>query len=210
MTARRNVGASAGRALELDEIVRADARDLRPMYPAELPETALIRQTRLPILLHEYLIRAQSRRAVRMFRVHLSMVKVRVARKEQPIPPSSNRDPSVTERMREKRDEQNIRGNSFELANAVETEPRLPTFARVNDPVRTSRPLRWPVSHPVHRRRLREGCVSLACEEVYARAWEVVETAGVIEIEVRQENVANVLSVEAERFDLPYGRHFLA
>lgn len=41
------------------------------------------------------------------------------------------------------------------------------------------------------------------------RLREVVQTAGVVEIEVRQHDVANVLGPEAEAFDLADGGHFL-
>src|SRR5881227_1188152 len=80
----------------------------------------------------------------------------------------------------------------------------------VHLPVRAGRPLLGSVALAVHPRRALERVVALGGEHVDARAGEVVEAAGVIEVEMGEDDVANVRALEAEPLDLPDGRQLFA
>jgi hypothetical protein len=66
------------------------------------------------------------------------------------------------------------------------------------------------VAHAVEHRALRLGRRALAAEHVHRRPREVVEPAGMIEVQVREHDVPHVARVEAELLDLPYRGHLLA
>ena len=101
-------------------------------------------------------------------------------------------------------------GGAVQGAHAVEAEPAFALAAGVGGPVVPRRPLLRAEALAVQPRAPGFGVLPLAGEQVHPRARKVVEPAGMVEIEMRQHDVAHVGGAETKLFDLSHGSHLLA
>src|SRR5690606_35287492 len=104
----------------------------------------------------------------------------------------------------------NLLRQAFELSHAVESEPGLALAAFVDLPVRAGAPLLRPEPLAVEPGLLRRGIVALGPHQVHGCPREVVEPSRVIEVEVRENDVAHVARRKTERLDLADRGHLLA
>ena len=90
-------------AFQLTGVVRANHVDLFAVVSDELAEPRLVRHAERVVLVHQPLIRLQTRRAARMRWMHFVLIEVRVAREQEPLVALPHREPGVTERVTDKR-----------------------------------------------------------------------------------------------------------
>src|SRR5690606_23895720 len=210
---RGELGRATRETLELADVVRAEDFDLVTMGASELTQARLVAQPRGAVLLHHPLVDAQTRRAPRVLRVHLAMEEVRIAGAEQPsalVPVASHGHAGVTVGVPAEGHEQDLGRQPGEVADRFEAVPRLAVAGRVEVPAGPRRPLLRAIAHAIQHRLARDRGVVLRREEVDGGVREVVEAAGVVEIEVRQHDVTDVARAEAEALDLPHRRHLFA
>src|SRR5690625_670498 len=188
--------------LQLPLIVGAEDRDFRALAPLEVPQPVLIVEPQLPVRVHHGLVEAQARGAAAPVAVHLSPIEVGVARVEHPALRGVKRDPGVTRGMAWQGDHEDFRREPVEGPDAVEAEPGF-AAAGVGAPVPHAVPLHGAVAAPGNEalalpfRRL-----ALRFHDMDARLREVLDAAGVVEIQVSEKDVAHVSGRIAERLDL--------
>ena len=112
--------------------------------------------------------------------------------------------------MADQRNERDLLGHAVQRLRAGEAEPGLAIRGRIASPLRPRSPLLRPISLAVEPRRLLHGRHPFRFEQVHARVWKVVESAGVVEVEVREHDVAHVLWFEPQPLHLADGRELLA
>src|SRR3954466_14452093 len=196
-------------SFELDRVVAAEDLHLAAVLRAQRSQALLVPEPRAAVLFHQRLIEPQPWRAARP-RIHLCVPEIRVRRLQHPAAIAPHRDAGVTHRVTDQRDEQDVLGDALQPSHAVEAEPRLTFTGPVRAPVGPRTPLLRTVPHAVEHRSPLLRRLLLGEEHVYGRARKVVEAAGMIEVEVRQHDVAHVARVEAEPLDLADRRHLLA
>lgn len=137
-------------------------------------------------------------------------MEVRVSGVEQPAFTGLDRNPSMSFRVASQWDHQDFRWQAIELAHGIEPEPRLATVG-IGAPVTYGVPLSRPIAlfgdeTPAlpKRRFVFDG------QNMHAGLRKVLDPAGVVEVEMRQHDVADIARCEAERFDLAYRRITLA
>src|SRR3954465_9514118 len=196
-------------SFELDRVVAAEDLHFAAVLRAQRSQAVLVPEPRATVLFHQTLIEPQPWRAARP-RIHLCVPEIGVRRLQHPAAITSHRDAGVTHRVADQRDEQDVFGEALQPSHAVEAEPRLAFTGPVRAPVgprtpllRTAPPAGEHRSPPLRRLLLGE-------EHVHGGARKVVEAARMIEVEVRQHDVAYVARVEAEPLDLADRRHLLA
>src|SRR5690606_24987375 len=89
----------------------------------------------------------------------------------------------------------------------IETEPRVAFTGLMEPPSLTRSPLLRAKALPVKPGFLLHGVIALRLQQVDARFGKVVESAGVIEIEMREHDMSHVACTETQPFDLPHRRH---
>jgi hypothetical protein len=103
--------------------------------------------------------------------------------------------------MPSKRNQQNIRRHADQLADAIETEPSF-SFERIALPSEIVGPLDRAVSAAVEKPSLRSRGVQFRAEDVDCCLGKIHDPAGMIEIKMREHNVAHVGGFVPEAFEL--------
>src|SRR4051812_45507915 len=107
----------------------------------------------------------------------------------------------------DERDEQDVGRHALELPDALESLPGVAGGGLVRTPGGLTGPLLWSIASLVERRAARHGGVPLAGQQVHAGPGKVVEPARVIEVEVCEDDVADIPRIEAAALNLTNGRH---
>ncbi len=138
------------------------------------------------------------------------MMKIRIARQQQPALGLSHRDADVTVCMADERHEQNFFRQSMAAVHLLEAKPALARAIPVHLPRPAVQPLLRTEALPVEPGPLQQRVVALLLQHVHACPGKIIEPSGVIEIQVREHDVSDVLGLEAEALHLADGRHLLA
>ncbi len=137
--------------------------------------------------------------------LHFATREIRVARVNEPLgrpARDANRDGGMASRVPDERDEHHVVGDD---AHAAKPLPRIPRIF-VKHPLRSVREVRAAVTSPLVQRPRSHRRFVLAAMDVDFGIRKVGQPAGVIDVEVRHDEVAHVLRLEAERCDLPERR----
>ena len=205
-----NARGATGEAFELEYIVRAEDVDVDRVLAAQFAQAFLVAQACGAVLLHHPLVETQAGRAVRAHHVHFRVIEVRVAGVEFPAALAAHRHADMAVRVALQRHKQKIGRQAFEVAHAVEAHPRLARRAGIRMPLLMRGPLLRPEALAVQPGALLLGVLALGGHHVHARVGEIVQPAGMVEIEVGHHDVANVARVEAHALDLADRGHLLA
>ena len=184
-------------------VSRRRARVLRPTL--QLAQHTLVSEPLAAIHLHKGLIGSQSRRAVGTLHVHLAPVEVGVAGVQDPACAGVDRHPRMAPGVPGQLDHQDFGRKSLERPHGLEAEPGLPACG-VGPPVANRVELRRAIAAPRDEapppslRRL-----ALARQHVDRGLREVLDTVGVVEVEMGEDDVAHVAGGEAPRLQLEQG-----
>jgi len=173
--------------------------DFRTLALVQLAKALLVLEAAFPLEANEALESAPARWARRR-RLDLAAVKVRVAAVKKPSGLTLYRDRRVPARVAGQWHDQDIGVNSRQRMHGLEAQPLVARDV-MRAPLRPVRELVLHVAGPLSKARL-ENCIHLGPEYMKLGVGEVRETAGVIDVEVRRHEVANVARGEAERLDL--------
>ena len=183
--------------------MRAENRDLVAVVSLELPEALLIAETKVAIGIHQALVEAEPGRAAAAIGVKLAPVEIGIAGIEDPSRSGVDGNARVAKCVARKRDHQDFRWKAVERVHRVESEPLLASGYTVSLPVTNAVPLGRAV--PALRDEATAhslGGLALHVHHMHACMGEILEAARMIEIEVREDDVADVAWGISERFDL--------
>src|SRR3954454_12740955 len=197
---RGKVSLSLRESFKLSDVVAAK-HGHRAVAQCKLAKPRLILQARSAVLFEHPLVETQTRRAMR-FSVHFRVVEIGVGGIEEPaVPVRVHGDSHMSERMASQWNDQQIGRQSVESLNALETIPCLADIRQVDPPVVGSRPLLWTKPLPVHPRSLLERIVAFPAHQVHRCVREVVETTGMVEVQMAQHDMADIARIESEPFN---------
>lgn len=163
----------------------------------ELAKDALVLDAQPIVERDERLERAEAGRTTRRSR-HFFVVEVGVARVEEVAVSVAHGDGHVPAGVPDGGDEEHVVG---EGAHRAEATPRV-ALERVPLPLRTVRELQRAVAAALRERGADRRRVVLRLVDVHGRVGEIREASGVVEVEVRDDDVAHVSPIEAEAFDV--------
>ncbi len=107
----------------------------------------------------------------------------------------------MAERVPGQRHHQDFGRHADQLADARKAEPAF-ALGRIALPIDIPIPLHLAIPLAVEPAILRSRSLQLGAEDVHRRIREIFDAAGVVEIEMRQNDVANIGGRETEVFDL--------
>src|SRR5690606_14790292 len=132
----RVVARAAGVALELPHDVGAEELDLAARGAPELPQPRLIVEARAAVLFHHGLVQDEPGRAAWVLQIHFGVVEISVSGVEQPACVGSDGDACVAEGVAPQGDEEDLRGQAFEVSDAAKAVPAFAVARVVHAPVR--------------------------------------------------------------------------
>ena len=188
---------------KFDRIMSASHIDLIAVIDRQHAQSFLIAHAANCVDFHQALVRAQARGATTLRFAHLAAVEIRISSVQQPTTIiASYRNACMTPCVPGKRHQQEFRWQPLQVANRLKAKPRL-----------SRRSVSAPVLYVVELRRsppiagdhadMRSGrVIILACHDVDNRIGKVLQTAGMIEIQVGYYDVPNVQGAKAHRFNL--------
>jgi hypothetical protein len=173
---------------------------------SQVAKAPLVRQTKAAVLFHQGLIGAKTGCAARPFDVHFGVIKVRIARIKQPSLWATNRYPGMSERVTDQWNHEHVGPDTGKIADAIESVPCLSDTRPMRLPgVPRDPPLLGAVTHAVEHGLLCDRRADLFREKVHRRMRKIIEPARVVEVEMGEDDVADVPGLKAEPLDLSNG-----
>ena len=173
-----------------------------PCALLQFAQALLVPEPDLAIDLHQLLVGAQHRRAMVAARVHFAVVEIGVAGMQLPAVRAVYRDPGMADRVPGERHHQDFRRQSGQIAHAFEPEPALARGA-IAAPFDGIVPLSRPVAVAIERRQAQGRGAQFGIHHMHGRVREILDAAGMVEIEMGQDDVAHIVGPQPETLDLP-------
>ena len=170
----------------------------------QLAQALLIDASGRSISVHDMLVEAKAGRNSWPC-LHLGVVQVGIARMQKPTGACRHCNAGMPFGMAAKGNQQNLRRKPIQLANSVEPEPRL-TCSAIDTPVADRVPHRRPIALAGNKTSAPFSRAALIGKQVDPGERKVLDAAGVIEIQMCQDDVPDIACSEAQPFDLAQRR----
>ena len=192
---------SRGEAGEPVRLVGAEDLDLVCVFAAKPPEVFPAPESGPAIHLNQVLEEAGADRDLRVDRIDLQLIHVAIAGVQKPSRLVANGDAAVAVSVTGQGDQEEIPVEFIERLGPLDSHPARARFV-VQDPVGFMLPLCWQVPPPFHPALWISGGAEFGAVDVHAGLRKVGEPSGVIEVEVGQNDVADLLRFTSEGLDL--------
>jgi hypothetical protein len=198
---RENGTGLFGHRFKLDQIMCAEDADGVSVVSGERSHAALVGHTRLGIDLHESLIATQPWGAGTARAVDLAVVEIGVACVKEPATVILlDGDAGMPPGMAGEWDQQDLGRQTLQLTDGIEPEPSLAPAEWIERPVGGLVPLLRAIAFPRDERTAATlvGDFFLSRSNVNARVRKIFDPAGMIEVEMRHDDVADVSRRKAQ------------
>lgn len=186
-------------------VVRAEYFHRCARAAGKAQEAPLVAPTGLAIRIHHELIGGEPERAARLQRVHLVAVEIGIACMEEPAPRPFDGDAGVTGSVPAQRYHQDFRRQAVKRPDRLETVPVIPRRV-VGLPVAMGAPLSRTIALVGDKASwLVSGRFQFRRHDVHTGMGKVADAAGMVEIEMSENDVPDICSGKAEPFDLAQG-----
>ncbi len=105
----------------------AEDRHIVPTFIGKSSETLLVKAPGGPVRIHDVLVESEPRRTMWALHSHQIAVQIRVARMQQPAFRCLNGDACVPTRVAAQGNHEDLGRQAVEVAQRIESNPRLPT-----------------------------------------------------------------------------------
>lgn len=182
---------------QLASIVAAEQRHLRVGLQGERAQPLLIGAPGFAIAAHHPLVETQAGRAVTLRLAHLLAVKPGVAAVQQPAVALAHRDARMPQRVAGQRHQQHLVVKIVERPHRIKAEPAL-AAGSIAAPAAVIAPLLRTKTLPLQPA-LPHWCrIQLPLQQMHACVGKVADAARMVEIEMRQDNMAYILWFKTE------------
>lgn len=173
----------------------AEHRDQARLVGHEPPEPVLGLDPRIAIDFHHGLIETQARRAPGLRQPDIVLMEIRIPGIEQPAGAGLHGNAGVARGVPGQWDQKYVGSEVDEVAHAPESHPGI-AAGSILVPGGRVLPLRGAIAPAADEAARRRRGASLGRQHVNRGRREVADTAGMVEIEVREHNVAHVRGVD--------------